>query len=277
MKFTVLGGNGFVGSHLTEYLRAANHEVHVPGRNTLPDPLQPLGHVIYSIGLTGDFRNRPFEAIDAHVTTLALWLKNCLFDSMLYLSSTRVYGTQEVDTSETASITTHPDVDGLYDLSKLLGESLCSTQNRDSIKVARLSNIYGPGMSEHTFLGSVIRSASSCQSFKIGEHPVSSKDYISIRDAVCCIEKIVLHGKHRLYNVASGENATHREIADALLSRLPVKISFDTDTGLRRFPLIDTARLQAEFPFTPIRLLDELPGLIEEKTTTRNKKGPEYE
>lgn len=276
MKFTILGGGGFVGSHLVEYLRAANHEVTVPARNALPDPMQPLGHVIYSIGLTGDFRNRPFDTIDAHANALALWLRNSSFDSLLYLSSTRIYGTNPVDTSEDSSITVRPDADGLYDLSKLLGESLCSTLNRDSIKVARLSNIYGPGMSQHTFLGSLIKSASLCQSFTIGEHPASSKDYISIRDAVSSIEKIILHGKHRLYNIASGQNTTHREIADALSSALPVSISFDADSGLRRFPLINTARLQSEFPFTPSRLLDDLPGLIDE-TTTRNKKGPVYE
>ncbi|MGH8105542.1 MAG: NAD-dependent epimerase/dehydratase family protein [Arenimonas sp.] len=197
MKFTVLGGSGFVGTHLVKYLLAAGHEVVVPPRNASPNSSEPLGHVIYAIGLTGDFRSRPYDTIDAHVNILGHWLKESSFDSLLYLSSTRVYGTMPADTHEDASIAARADADSLYNLSKLLGESLCISQQRKDVRIARLSNIYGEGQNEQTFLGSLISSAAASKNILVKEDPESAKDYISVLDAVSCIEKIALLGSHQ--------------------------------------------------------------------------------
>ena len=123
VKFTVLGGRGFIGRHLVGRLQAAGHEVTVPPRDALPDPDTCMGHVVYAIGLTGDFRTRPYDTIDSHVITLARWLQMGRFLSWLYLSSTRVYGAA-ADTREEAHLSVLPGPDGLYDLSKLLGEAL---------------------------------------------------------------------------------------------------------------------------------------------------------
>ncbi len=262
MKFTVLGGSGFVGTHLVKHLLAAGHEVMVPPRNASPDSSVPLGHAIYAIGLTGDFRNRPYDTIDAHVNILGRWLKESSFDSLLYLSSTRVYGTMPTDTHEDASIAAKADADSLYNLSKLLGESLCVSQQRKDVRIARLSNIYGDGQNEQTFLGSLINSAATSKNILVEEDPESAKDYISVFDAVSCIEKIALSGTHQTYNVASGENTSHRDITDLLSRNSPVRIAFESQAGLRKFPLINTSRLQSEFPFTPRRLLQDLPGLV---------------
>ena len=48
--------------------------------------------MIYAIGVTADFRTRPFETMEAHVSVLCEILRDARLDSLTYLSSTRLYG-----------------------------------------------------------------------------------------------------------------------------------------------------------------------------------------
>ena len=268
MKFTLLGGRGFIGRHLASHLRAAGHEVVVPDRRAQPDSGACMGHVIYAIGLTGDFREKPFATVEAHVETLARCLDSARFLSWIYLSSTRVYGTSATDTREDSRLSVLPGADGLYDLSKLLGESLCLALPRPEIKVARLSNVYGHDQNATTFLGNLLSSARKRQDIRINEHPDSEKDYLSVDDAVACIEHISLAGAARIYNVASGRNISHRALADRIGQASGMSVSFEGPAPLRRFPPIDTALLQTEFPFTPRDLLNDLPSLVHASSTS---------
>ncbi len=56
-----------------------------------------LGHAFYCIGLTADFRSRPFETIEAHCGLLKEVLSGSRFSSFVYLSSTRVYARGKLD------------------------------------------------------------------------------------------------------------------------------------------------------------------------------------
>ena len=73
--FTVLGASGFIGGRLVRYLRSLGHSVLVPGRDDAHLTGQPLGHLIYAIGVTADFRARPFDTMDAHVSVLSKALR----------------------------------------------------------------------------------------------------------------------------------------------------------------------------------------------------------
>ena len=57
----------------------------------MPLPTGDLGHAVYCIGLTADFRRRPQATMDAHVGVLGEVLRHGRFDSFLYLSSARLY------------------------------------------------------------------------------------------------------------------------------------------------------------------------------------------
>ncbi len=89
--FTVLGATGYIGSRLVAHLQAQGHTVWAPARGDAEVFTRPLGHVMYCVGLTADFRTRPFDTVDAHVGLLAEVLRRAQFESLLYLSSTRVY------------------------------------------------------------------------------------------------------------------------------------------------------------------------------------------
>ena len=158
MKFTVFGGSGFIGRQLVDYLEEHGHQVFAIRRGVIPDSNRELGHVIYAIGLTGDFRSRPFDTVEAHVCQLSKLLRVCNFESWLYLSSTRIYSglPSGIIATEEIAVPMMTNADNLYDLSKMLGESLCITQEAKNVRVARLSNVYGRGQSTQTFLGSIL-------------------------------------------------------------------------------------------------------------------------
>ena len=125
MKFTVLGATGFIGSHLVRHLVQEGHEVWSPAKNEQSIFSNPLGHAFYCVGLTADFRQKPFDTLRAHVGLLGDILEHADFTTLTYFSSTRVYFRNE-QTSEDDSLVVVPnDPSDLYNLSKLAGESLC--------------------------------------------------------------------------------------------------------------------------------------------------------
>jgi nucleoside-diphosphate-sugar epimerase len=94
--------------------------------------------------------------IETHVAILSETMKHATYDSWLYLSSTRIYQGLENLATGSSRIRVMPGADGIYDISKLLGESLRLTLDRSNVRVVRLSNVYGIGQGHHTFLGALI-------------------------------------------------------------------------------------------------------------------------
>lgn len=268
MKFTVLGGAGFIGGHLVRHLRQQGHEVLTPPRSVASLRGEKLGHVIYAIGLTGDFRTRLKETIEAHVDVLQRLMDGADFESWLYLSSTRVYGglAKDQKATEDAVLSLKPSLDSLYDLSKLLGEAICLATGNAKVRIARLSNVYGAGQSEHTFLGSIIRDAATRGKVSIGEAPGSSKDYISVSDVAGYLAKIAAQGTERLYNVASSRPVTHQQLAD-VIRKCGCPVEFVTGAPVRAFPALDTARLVSEFGHPAHSVIEDIPALIDEMKT----------
>ena len=259
--FTIIGSSGFIGGHLARYLERADHEVSCPARGTLPLP--EAGHVVYCAGLTGDFRTRPFDTITTHVGHLADVLAHVQPESFLYLSSTRVYGASGY---EDVLLTVDPaNPDHLYNATKIAGEALCLAQPSASVRVARLSNVYGTGMSSSDFLGAIVAESLSGR-LHLATAYDSQKDYIAIEDVVRAIERIALAGRHRLYNVAAGRNVAHRELVERLTRLTECRVTVDHGAPRIAYPPIDTRRIAAEFdvknPWSPADVLDRLPELV---------------
>ena len=252
-RWTILGGQGFVGQALVERLQAVGATVIVPPRQDTSWLQQDLGHIIYAIGRTADFRGRPHDTLEAHVGLLSQLLRDGRFDSLLYLSSTRVYQGVELG-NEGADLIVNPNTpDDLYNLSKLLGESLCLNDarpdNRPMVRVARLSNVYGRNLPT-SFLRSLIEAARADCPLTLQDHPQTRKDYIALADVVNLLPAIALNGGDRLYNVASGQAVSHADII-AAIHRFWPEWSCHTDPSapLRHYPTIDIARIKTAFNF----------------------------
>lgn len=258
---TVIGGNGFVGRHLVHYLRDAGWRCDEIPREDKSIPSEACGHIFYCAGLTADFRERPFDTIEAHVSYLAKWLQSAHFDSLTYLSSTRVYA-NAVSTSEAADLCVNPNVAGdLYNLSKLMGESL-SLQSGRPVHIVRLSNVYGGAMPEQNFLADILRAAVSTNHVLFRSAPDSEKDYISVQEVVRALARIALSGDCGVINLASGKNTSNQMIADCF-GTAGVLCTFEENAPVIKFPRIETQKLDLIVGGRSSDLVQDLPSLLQ--------------
>lgn len=251
MNVTVLGAQGLIGAALVRRLTADGHAVRALGRELFTRLDEDWGHVVYAIGLTADFRRRPHETLDAHVTVLSRVLREARFSSLLYLSSTRVYD-GAAGTHESVPLAVRPaDPSHLYNLSKLLGESLCLTSPQPGLRVARLSNVVG-GDDEHSenFVPSLRRDARA-GAITLRSAPSTAKDYIALADVLDLLPRIALHGRERLYNVASGRQTTHAEWLERLRRQHAFVLDIVPGAPDLSFTPIEVDRLRAEFGHVP--------------------------
>ena len=250
LPITVLGAGGWIGAALVADLQRQRRRVIPLDREGLPQWLaggEPQGPVIYAIGLTADFRQRPHATAEAHVGLLSQVLQRPGLEQLLFLSSTRVYS-RSADPRETAPLPClSSDPSDLYNLSKLLGEALVLQDPRPGLKVVRLSNVVGPGQPESTFVGALLAEARRQGMVTIQQPADTAKDYVALEDVVRLLPLIASQGKQRLYNLGSGCNISHREVATWLM-RQGVAVSFATEaTGGLNFPPLAIERLASEF------------------------------
>jgi nucleoside-diphosphate-sugar epimerase len=266
MMFTVLGGSGNVGSNLVRRLRELGHEVCAPPRGELATNLD-FGHVIYAIGVTADFRTRPFDTIESHVSTVANFLRNARFQSFLYLSSTRIYA-NSLDTDENSTLQICPsEASDLYNISKLAGEAICLNSGKPNVKIARLSNVVGRREANaQTFLGAICREAYQGR-IRLQTGLESTKDYIWIDDVTDLLIKICQQGKRSIYNVASGYQVSHKDWLSAISARTGCTYEVEKDARCISFSPISTRRIVSEFGFRATFAPDRLDEILEQEKT----------
>lgn len=258
VKATVFGANGFVGRALVSHLRSKGYDVReiVRGDATWRDA--DLGHAFYCIGLTADFRSRPFETIEAHCGVLKEVLSGARFSSFVYLSSTRVYA-RASSTDEAAAIpVVSADPDDLYNISKLMGESACLGSGLLNAQVARLSNVFGEDLESQNFLTSVLSDATGKKAVHLRTSLASEKDYVWIGDVVRALEAIAREGGEAITNVAYGRNTTHGEILDAVAAATGAAVSVAPEAPTVLFPEIATQRLDRLIGSERVALRDRI-------------------
>jgi nucleoside-diphosphate-sugar epimerase len=263
MKFTVFGSTGFIGSNVTKSLAEKNVEVLTPERGEFISS-KNLGHVIYCVGVTGDFRSRPFDTIRAHICLLVEILEKAEFESFVYLSSTRIYNRTGVGYEEAFLYADPSDASDLYNLSKMTGESICLSSGRSSVNIVRLSNVYGLDLQSENFLPSIIRDAISKKIIVFETDLLSEKDYVNVKDVVEVVPQIAISSKHKIYNVASGENVSNGDLANLLMEKIDCDMEVKPGAKQIVHPRIDIERVRKDFGFSPSSILMCLPGLIDE-------------
>lgn len=217
-------------------------------RGNFPAERSQLGHAVYCIGLTADFRTKLVETVRAHVALFASVIESYRFDSLLYLSSTRVYaGSARGD--EDVPLSVDPaNADHVYALSKLTGESICLARG---CRVARVSNVIGPGDDSENFLASLLRDAEQAGRVVLNTSAQSAKDYVDIDDVSGLLTQIALSGARQIYNVASGVSVDNDTIANMVAEKTGATVSFAPNAATISFPPIDISRVKAEFGFAP--------------------------
>ena len=231
-----------------------------------------MGHVFYCAGLTADYASRPYDTVEAHVSLLGKMLREGCFESLVYLSSTRLYDSQPGrDAFEDGALVLDPaNPRHIFDLSKALGESLCRVAGDGRARVARLSCVYKDHTDEDGFLPDLLRRvmAHSCGSniasfaLKVDSSLKYARDYIDMDDVLDALILIATCGKDFIYNVASGENISNGLLFDTISRATGHRIvALRDDEGIH-LPIISIRKMHAEFGWEPARVLDRVVRLL---------------
>lgn len=273
MSWTIFGADGFIGSYLVNHLKSKNYEVNSISREAIDFGSKNLGHIVYCAGLTSDFRTRPFDTVEAHVSLPAKILEAANFESFLYLSSTRVYQRCS-STEETTEIVLRPeDYSDLYNISKIMGEAICFSSGRKEVRIARLSNILGYFAKNRNFIDCLFDEALSSGRIHLQTAPESAKDYLFIDEVVPILEKISLSGRYQVYNVASGNNVTNAHIAGIIKKKTDCNVTWADNAPPWIIPEISVSRIKEEFAFVPSSFDFNLDRLIKITSELHKKSG----
>ena len=253
-RHTVIGAAGFVGTRLTEALKADGLDVYAPARGDSRLFGEDLGTVYYCAGLTADYLARPFDTIEAHVALIARLLKAARFDRLVYLSSTRLYDASETPLGrEDEPLTLKPwEPRHLSDLSKALGENLCLTQAGGRAAVARLACVFDWKEGAPGFLSEWLQRARRERTIALDSASGFVRDYITLDDTVSAVRAIAASDEAEIVNVGSGENVSNAELA-AVFEAAGWSISLARETERQAAAVCDVSRL-ARLGVTPTRV-----------------------
>lgn len=258
--YTVLGSRGFIGSRVLATLEAQGHDCYAPLRGDEAVFSNPLGHVFYCIGLTNDYKDRPFDTVEAHSSFISRLLASGNFERLVYLSSTRLYDGLKT-AAESADLVLNPaNPRHLYDFSKGLGENLCLTASGGRACVARLSSVYDDGPDASGFMPDLLRRLKKERTFALGSASGIVRDYVHIDDVVNGLIRLLDSTETGIVNIASGENVSNQEIVDAL-NKEGCAITLQRQSPLEAPALCDVSKLKA-LGVSPVNLRDYLKNFV---------------
>jgi nucleoside-diphosphate-sugar epimerase len=258
---TVLGASGFIGSRLAGELKRLGLPYRTPDRHERLDG-RALGDAVYCAGLTEDFRRRPLDTVAAHVGHLESVLRTAEVDSLVYLSSTRIYRSPGRATEDDVLELNPSDPDHLYDLSKATGEALALSAGIP-VLVLRLANVYGLDLGSRNFLPSILQDAVRDGAVTLRTTLESTRNYVSVDDVVAAIMALLERDAQGIYNVAGERAASHREVSDVLAELTRCEIQVADGAPTETAPDISIARLSAAIDYAPESVLDALPRLVD--------------
>ena len=262
-SYTILGSTGFIGSRLTRYLEACGLPYWAPQRGDDRIFAVELGHIIYCIGLTADFAQRPLETVEAHVCFLSTLLRRSQFSSLVYLSSTRLYDGIDTVGKESVSLSLNPNNPrNLFDLSKALGEAMCLAIKHPKVVIARLASVYENTLEADNFLHRLIKQALQQSTLHLQTSHSLERDYVHIDDVCAALVYLSGNTRHRIYNVASGTNISNRELFSILERETSCRIDAGTNCASLTCPRIDISRLRDEFDWRPRSPQEQIPAII---------------
>lgn len=259
---TIVGGSGFVGTHLIDELKNSKVEFQQLDRNKALPIDAELGILVYCAGFGGCDQD-PFNVLNANAVLLARLLNECKIERVIYLSSTRLYLDDNSSTENGNLHISSTDNRRLFNLTKILAEELIIKSNIPYV-ILRPSNIYGDAFESPLFLPSIVRDALVKHEVKMFISPEYSKDYVSVFDLV---KVIVLaldssEAENKIVNVAAGENISAKQIAQTLSSETACKVSWCGNIADDFFPVTDITLMKSIFQITPRKVLDDLPKMV---------------
>lgn len=275
MKVLITGGSGFVGSTLADRLLARNDQVLVidnfsTGRRDNLKPHNNLTIIEESIAnkvamdkIFSDFQPDIVVHAAASYKDPDNWVEDChtnVLGTVNVLTATKNSGCKRIIYFQTAlcyglnpkeqpvSLDHHFDARGSsYAISKTAAEHYVELSGLDFISF-RLANAYGPRNISGPLPTFYQRLTTGKACFVMD----TRRDFIYIQDLVDCVQAAVDGKGHGYYHISSGSDFSIKELFDATLSALDIKL--DKDVEIRdRHPddaytiLLDPSRTNKDF------------------------------
>lgn len=207
----ITGSNSFENFAKNPNFQFIQHDVRKP----IPENIE-ASYLIHAAGLASPYyyRKFPLETIEVAVNGTKNFLeyaKNKKVDSMLYFSSSEVYGDPDPNSIPTPE-TYWGNVSQIgpracYDESKRLGETLCMTYNQlynVPVKIVRPFNVYGPGMkiNDYRVIPTFMVRAIKGEHLPVHDQGNQTRTFCYIADATQGFLKILASNKNgEVYNV----------------------------------------------------------------------------
>lgn len=218
-KATVIGSSGYVGRHVVNRLNNLGIDVTAPRRgNELQLLGTDLGELFYCAGMTSNYAANPVDTVQVHINLILSLLESCQYNSIVYLSSTRLYDRPLATTKYSKVISENDFIlmnsknpRHLYDLTKAVGESLCLNIASEKASIARLACVWDTSNNATGFIPSLIRqlqevrrSSSSENVILMNSNVNSSRHYIHVNDLTSAIVDMAYkEGHEQIISVAS--------------------------------------------------------------------------
>lgn len=242
--FTIIGGNGFIGSEITKKLSLRGYNVFIPQKDDARLWNKELGTIIYCAG-HGDCKNNPLKVLDSNTTLVARLLAEANFTRFIYLSSTRVYMGNETGSEQDDLRVLNNDNRRLFNLTKLVTEELLLLSNKDVV-ILRPSNVYGVAIDSPLFLPAITRNAITTGKIDMYVSPDYAKDYVSVDSVAEMTIAIALKDviKNKIFNLAAGYNVKASEIANVLQAETGCIVNWHSiNSSIEIFPVTSTLAL----------------------------------
>jgi len=231
LQIVVTGASGFLGDMVVRNLATRGVEVVPVSRRPLPGSVRvadyadtPGGDVLVHLAEERDraVAERQGEGCERGSARVMAALLQKRWRRVIYASSAALYGDAECSPRKTRDVVEASDA---YSRLKLAGERAVLGSRIGA--VARLANLYGPGMAESNVVSAILRQID-------GEGPLvvrdtaPVRDFIWVGDAAEAIARMAMGGARGLFNVGSGNG-----VSVGALAALALKLAGRDDRQVR--------------------------------------------
>lgn len=256
MRIVVNGASGFLGRALMRQLAGNGIDVVGVSRRAVPGLVQvagyadaPQGDVLIHLAEVNDRSvaesSGTVYAKEALATLESLLCKG--FERVIYSSSAVLYGDQH-EAPRTVQDPVH--IVDTYTELKYASEQAVLGNNG---VVARLTNLYGPGMAEGNVLSTILKQLPLNGPIRVRDAtPV--RDFLWIEDAAAALSSMARGSASGIFNVGSGQGSSILDLANSALNAAgqtgrPVESEYQ-GPGRSRL-VVDITQTLADFAWQP--------------------------
>ncbi|MDB3881368.1 NAD(P)-dependent oxidoreductase [Gammaproteobacteria bacterium] len=221
----LVGASGFIGKHILLHRNESTNIIHLQHRGSIREIHSSLrsfnnlikgsqSSIIY-LAENNDISEAEAKGkcyIEDNTSRLKVFLDNT-HAKIIYASSVDIYG----DKSDEAHFPEENLIpSSTYAKSKFECEKLVLAAGGT---IARISNVYGQGMSSTNIISEILAQISdpSIESIKIRDGS-PKRDFINVYDVASCLIQMAKKPKLGIYNVGTGEAITMKGLTSCILS-----------------------------------------------------------